>query len=239
MTGHDEGQLAAYSLHALSATEAEEVDLHVATCPDCERELAELRELRDILGEVPPEALLDGEAEDSDLLLARIMRTAAGEDDPTTPIRPLRRRRTGHHWLRRGLLAAAAVVLLAAAFVGGMLTQRGTTAPQASAPPANVVTLSATSQQTGVGMTMNVTRAVGWVGLTGRFTGVTPGTPCDIYVITLSGQRILAGGWVAPANANTAVVTINGSAVIDPSQISEIEVVNTSNNQQMVAAKAA
>ena len=232
MSTHDQGLLAAYCLDALSSTEAEELDEHLRTCQDCQRELAELRELREVMAEVPPEALLDGEAEDSDLLLARIMRAAEGQDEPTTPIRPIRHRRSG--WWRRGLMVAAAVVVLAAAFVGGMLTQRGTT-PTAAA---NTYTVSATDRQTGVGMTMNVTRASGWVALTGQFTGVTPGTPCDIYVISDTGQRVLAGGWVAPANANTAVVTINGSAVIDPAHVAAIEVVDTNNNRRMVQASA-
>ncbi len=245
MTIHDDqGLLAAYCLHALSSAEAEEVDLHVSTCLDCQRELAELLEMREILDEIPPEALLDGEAEDSDLLFARIMRDAVVEDEPTMPVRPLRRHRTGF-W-RRGLLVAAAVVLLAAAFAGGVLAQRGVAAPEAAAPPSSTapassdtVTLHAISAQTGVGMSMDLTRKVGWVALTGRFTGVRPGTPCDIYLISTSGQRVLAGGWVAPANAYTAVVTINGSAVIDPSDVAAIEVVDTANNQRMVTANVA
>lgn len=232
MSTHDHDMLAAYTFDALSSTETAEVDGHLLTCPDCQRELAELRELRDVINQVPPEALLEGEAEDSELLLARILRTAQADDEPTTPIRTGRRRRPGGWW-RRGLMVAAAVVLLAAAFGGGMLTQRGST-PTAAA---NTFTVATTSQQTGVGMSMDVTPAAGWVALTGRFTGVTPGTPCDIYVISDTGQRVLAGGWVAPANANTAVITINGSAVIDPRHISAIEVVDTDNDQQMVVAR--
>lgn len=231
MSTHDQGQLAAYCLEALASDEAEEVDQHVRTCPDCQRDLEELRELREVMGQVPPEALLDGEAEDSELLLARIMRAAEGDDPPE---KQGKRRRTD--WWRRGLLVAAAVVLLAAAYGGGILTQRR--AASSTATASNAFTVSATSPKTGVGMSMDVTPAVGWVALSGHFTGVTPGTPCDIYVISRNGGRILAGGWVAPANADKAVVTVAGSAVIDPRTLAAIEV-DTSEGKQLVVAPVA
>lgn len=231
MNTHDQDQLAAYCFNALSSDEAAEVDEHLSTCPDCQRELAELRELHEFMSSVPPEALLDGEAEDGELLLARIMRAATTEAEGTIPAP--RRRPRGAGWWRRGLMVAAAVVLLAAAFGGGLLAARH---PATSASPANTFTVSATSRQTGVGMTMDITPATGWVALTGRFTGVTPGTPCDIYVVGHDGRRILAGGWVAPANADKAVVTVNGSAVIDPKDIAAVEV-DTDAGRQMVVAQ--
>ncbi|HVV18097.1 MAG TPA: zf-HC2 domain-containing protein [Pseudonocardiaceae bacterium] len=231
MSTHDQGQLAAYCLDALPSDEVEEVNEHVRTCPDCQRDLAELRELREILDQVPPEALLDGEAEDSELLFARIQRAAEGGGQPDKPV--VRPRRGG--WWKRGLLVAAAVVLLAGAFAGGMLTQRHA-APSAGQAQPGTYTVSATDPATGVGMSMDVTEKRGWVALSGHFTGVTPGTPCDIYVVSRAGKKVLSGGWVAPPNADTAVITVEGSAVIDPRDIAAIEV-DTTQGTRMVVAK--
>jgi hypothetical protein len=231
MTTHDQAQLAAYCFNALTTDEAVAVDQHLRTCPECQLELEELRELHEVMSSVPPEALLDGEAEDSELLFARIMRAATEDTDDDTPA-PRRRPRGGIGWWRRPLLVAAAIVLLAAAFGGGLLTARHTSP---AAAPATTFTVSATSHQTGVGMSMDITPAHGWVALTGHFTGVTPGTPCDIYVVGHDGRRILAGGWVAPADADKAVVTVNGSAVIDPKDIAAVEV-DTDTGRQMVVA---
>ena len=53
-------QLGAYALGALDEHEAAEMAAHIEGCPTCRRELAELESVRDLLGELPPEAMLDG-----------------------------------------------------------------------------------------------------------------------------------------------------------------------------------
>ena len=284
MSTHETGQLGAYSLGALVAAEAAEVERHLETCPDCRRELDELEAVHAQIELVPPEVLLDGAAEDSDLLLARILRAAdqlttdqtvrmpaatpesterlpAATAEPTERMpaadtttelpttisgklpEPRKAEQRRRPWYRGPLAAAAGVVILAGVFAGGIVLGHQSVPPAAStaAPPNTGTgtgsrTVSATDPATGVGMSMQLTSKAGWVDLQGHFTGVTPGTPCEIYLVSRAGERVLAGGWVAPANANTAVVTVDGSAIMDPDDVGSIEI-DTSAGKRLVTAR--
>jgi hypothetical protein len=241
MSGHDLARLACHSFGVLAPDEAADVDRHVLTCADCRRELEEFGDLRDLLSRVPAEALLDGPAEDGELLLSRIAHAAATPlPAPARPEglpsrRPVRRS-------RGFLLTAAAVVLLGGTFGAGVLTGRhtGGTADTAPDQPSagtepGARTISMRDPQTGVGMSMDLVPAVGWVSLSGHFTGVTPGSACEIYVVARSGDRILAGGWLAPADADRAVVTVEGSAIVAPADITSVEVDTTQGKRLVVA----
>ena len=70
-TQHEPQLLGAYVLGALEEQEVRTVEEHLASCPECRGELDELRAMEAYLGDVPPEALLDGPPEGGDLLLAR------------------------------------------------------------------------------------------------------------------------------------------------------------------------
>jgi anti-sigma factor RsiW len=63
---YDRSLLGAYALGALEPDEERVVEEHVATCDDCFYGLTVLRRLRNHLGQVPPEAFLDGPPEDND-----------------------------------------------------------------------------------------------------------------------------------------------------------------------------
>jgi len=229
MSTHETGQLGAYCLGALAIADTAEVEAHLVSCPDCRRELAELDAAKRQIQLVPPEVLLDGAAEDSDLLLARILRAA--EQPAAKPAAPRKRR----PWYRGPLAAAAGVVVLAGVFAGGIVAGHQGTPPSATALPSGTRTVSATDPVTGVGMSMQLIPGRGWVTLAGRFTGVTPGTPCEIYVVSTAGQRVLAGGWVAPADANTAMVTVTGSAIMDPGTIGSVEIDTTAGGRLVTA----
>lgn len=75
---HDRDALGAFALGGLDADEARRVGEHLAGCAECRDELAELNELKDLLGEVPPEAFLDGPPDD-DMLLQRTLRQVRAE----------------------------------------------------------------------------------------------------------------------------------------------------------------
>jgi predicted anti-sigma-YlaC factor YlaD len=349
MSTHETELLGAYCLGALESADAATVQAHLRDCPECRRDLDELGEVRELLGEVPPEALLDGAAEDNELLLARLlMRAGETEDEPEpdtvrlppagpdatrtgslrgelpTPVLPtdppvpeqhrpeppgpeLRgtlaaespaeqttrmppvsgdpagraptkpdtgavgrsgppseetvrmaaaadrpgerppaslaearaRRHADRRWYRGPLLVAAAAVVLAGVFAGGLLTGRQTAPAITSATGAanGARTIAAHSTSTGVGMSIDLVPKAGWVTVQGKFTGVTPGTACDIYLITRSGQRILAGAWIAPADADKVVVTVPGSAIIAPGDVAAIEI-DTVAGQQLVVGHA-
>ena len=83
MSEHDRSQLGAYALGALEPDEVREVDEHLATCAECRAELAELEEMKEFLGEVPPEAFLEGPPADGDLLLQRTLREVRELTSPT------------------------------------------------------------------------------------------------------------------------------------------------------------
>src|SRR4029453_9425976 len=74
MNEHDRELLGAYALGVLDPGEKHAIDEHVASCAACRPDLDELVEMKDSLGEVPPEAFLDGPPEDGDLLLQRTLR---------------------------------------------------------------------------------------------------------------------------------------------------------------------
>ena len=78
-TSHPRESLGAYALLALDDTERQEVEAHLASCADCRAEYEELRTMTDLLGDLPPEALLDGPPEDGDLVLHRTLNAVREE----------------------------------------------------------------------------------------------------------------------------------------------------------------
>src|SRR6185312_3380794 len=57
---HDPGELGALALGLLEPARARAVEEHLATCAACRRDLEDLTAVTDLLGEVPPEAMLEG-----------------------------------------------------------------------------------------------------------------------------------------------------------------------------------
>lgn len=108
MTEHVTDELELYAVGALRTGEAERVTLHLAVCPVCREELAEISTTVNVLPDMvamrePPAGLKE-----------RIL-AAATADLPVTPVKhetawSFRPRRT---WLMTGALAAAVVLLLA------------------------------------------------------------------------------------------------------------------------------
>ena len=104
-TNHDRQLLGAYVLGVLDEREVRAVEDHLASCPRCRAELAELRTMEAAMGDVPPEALLDGPPEGGDLLVQRALRQVRSERGGQ-----LRRRQVG-----LGLVAAAVAAVVIAA----------------------------------------------------------------------------------------------------------------------------
>ncbi|MFD0820657.1 zf-HC2 domain-containing protein, partial [Micromonospora zhanjiangensis] len=98
---HHPQLLGAYVMDALDRAERHAVEEHLVGCRPCRSEVADLEQVRDVLGDLPPEALIQGPP-DADLVLARTLRRMRAETTAST-------RR------RRALVAAGAVVLLAGA----------------------------------------------------------------------------------------------------------------------------
>src|SRR5215475_1430852 len=125
---HGSTLLGAHLLGGLDPADADAFEQHLATCAGCRAEAAELETLRAVLDELPPEAFLDGQPDDGDLVVQRA-------------IRQIRQERSGgrrNTWL---LGAAAAVVVIAALVTAGVVIGRSTgtgvtAAPTTAATPA-------------------------------------------------------------------------------------------------------
>lgn len=218
--------IAGYIAGDLTAAEREVVEAHLVTCAECREEVESLQEMRDFLGALPPEALLDGPPDGGDLLLQRTLRQVRGEAATT---------RT-----RSRLFTAAAAVVVAGAALGAgvLLGHSGQSSPVAEpgppisspAPPTTVPGTrfaSATDPTTGARLTVGLVPAAGWVRVNASVTGIPAGERCRLIVVGKDGTRDIAGNWLVSAAAETQGVNLDGSALIDPSNVSSVLVQNT------------
>jgi predicted anti-sigma-YlaC factor YlaD len=222
---HDTHLLGAYVLGTLDPAEQHHIDAHLADCPQCRTELVELEAVRDMLDEVPPEALLHGPP-DADLVLQRTLRQMRTET--TTGVRQ-----------RRALTVAAAAVALAGALAVGVLAGRGTGPgqPTNGALPAPSATTQAPvpgtrvgttfDPQTGVRLTASVVPAAGWVRVNAAVNGIPAKENCRLIVVGRHGAQEVAGGWVVSASGAHDGTNLDGSAAVAPDEVIAIKVVNT------------
>ena len=222
---HDRSPLAAYVLGALDDDEMRALDTHLADCDECRAELIEFRELEAALGEVPPEAFLDGPPEGGDLLLQRTLREV--RKDRVQAGRP-----------RRLLVAAGVAGLVAAALAGGTLIGRGTApapqagggTPTASAPaspnPSGTRTFAAKDPNTGASMTVTLSSAPGWVRVRVKADGIKAGQRCVLTVVDKSGHHMQAGSWLVSPTGEKNGTTLDGSALVAPADVASVDVVN-------------
>jgi hypothetical protein len=99
--------LGAYALGALDPSEHAEVDAHLAVCPPCQDELAELAGLAAVLGRADEQHVLAAVREVPDLVPGVVERAVAQQRAQDRARRRARRRRLG--WAT-GLVGAAAAV---------------------------------------------------------------------------------------------------------------------------------
>jgi hypothetical protein len=189
--------------------------------------------MKDSLGEVPPEAFLDGPPEGGDLLLQRTLR--AVRDDKA---------RSGRQ--RLGLIAAGVVALATVAAGAGVLVGRGTESapPQvlppaptatAPAPPVGVRTVSATDTATGASINATVTPAAGWVRVHADVSGIKAGRRCQLIVLSRNGTQVVAGSWLVSPKGEAEGTKLDGSALVAASEVAAVEVV-TFDNEKLVSA---
>jgi hypothetical protein len=209
MSEHDHSQLGAYALGALEPAEIREVDEHLATCAECRTELAELEEMKEFLGEVPPEAFLDGPPEDGELLLQRTLRE----------VRQPVKKKSRKPWL----LVAAAVVVVAGVLGGGVLIGRQTV-DQADAPVPGSRQVSAVDAATGTSMTTTVEPREGWTWVRVQITGLKPGAECVMFVTDKAGKTWTAGSWLVSDKAAQDGSRFGGGVLVRPDQVESVEI---------------
>ena len=217
MSEHDRTQLGAYALGALEPAEIQDVDEHLATCAECRAELAELEEMKDYLGEVPPEAFLEGPPEGGDLLLQRTLREVRElTPEPVQAPAPVKRR-------SRWLLVAAALVLVAGALGGGVALGRSTV-PQADEPVAGYKEVTATDTNTGTTMATTVEPRAGWSWIRVNIKGLKAGAECQMLVTDTTGKSWVAGSWVVSPKAARDGSIFGGGVLVPLDQVRSVEI---------------
>lgn len=213
MSEHDHTQLGAYVLGALEPDEVRAVDEHLAGCAEARKELAELEEMKEFLGEVPPEAFLDGPPADGDLLLQRTLR----EVRAAAPAAPPKRRRP---WL----LVAAAVVVVAGALGGGIVIGRQSVDEVASTTPAGSKEVTATDATTKVTMATTVEPRAGWSWISVELTNLKAGAECEMLVTDKAGKTYIAGSWVVSEKAAREGSRFGGGVLVPVDQVKSVQI---------------
>ncbi len=217
MSEHDRTQLGAYALGALEPAEAAAVDEHLATCAECRAELAELTEMKDFLGEVPPEAFLEGPPEGGDLLLQRTLREVREPQVRELQVQAPPKRRS--RWLQ----IAAAVVVVAGALGGGVVLGRST-APGADQPVAGSKLVTAKDTTTGATMAATVEPRAGWSWVKVQVSGLKAGDQCEMVITDKSGKSWVAGSWLVSEKAAKGESAFGGGVLTPIDQVRSVEI---------------
>ncbi|HZX02485.1 zf-HC2 domain-containing protein [Kribbella sp.] len=228
MSEHDRTQLGAYALGALEPAEAAEVEAHLATCAECQDELAELTELKNLLGEVPPEAFLDGPPENGELMLQRTLREARAMPPVELPApTPVKRRSP---WL----LIAAAAVVVAGALGGGVAIGRSST-PSSDQTVAGSRQVTTVDTNTGARMATTVEPRTGWSWVQVHVSGLKAGDQCEMVVTDKAGYSWVAGSWLVSEKAAKNGSTFGGGVLVPLDQVHTVEI-RTVQGQHVVTA---
>lgn len=236
----------------LSEQEQQQWEDLLAEDADFAAQMRSLEEVAQAVRELPPELFIDGPSEDYQLMARRVTTaarsnaTGAQPQDPTSDrhigaAAAKKPRETGPG--RRWWLTAAACALLAAGagvVAGGSWERRSgetiaaptptvtvTATPAPTPPPPNVVTAANRNEETGAAMQVRLTPAAGWVRVQVTVTGIPAGQRCRIWVVSQDGQRELAGSWLVSPKGAQEGTTLDGSAIIDPDQVTNIIIENT------------
>jgi hypothetical protein len=220
MNEHDRTQLGAYALGALEPDEAREVDEHLATCAECRAEVAELAQMKDFLGEVPPEAFLDGAPDGGDLLLQRTLR----EVRQLTPEPVAAPAKTSARWRSRWLMVAAAVVLVAGALVGGVAVGRSTAPQPADVPVAGSKQVTVTDTSSGATMATTVEPRPGWSWVQVQINGLKAGYQCEMIITDKAGDTWIAGSWKVSVKAAREGSKFGGGVLVPLDQVRSVEI---------------
>lgn len=222
--------LVEYLVGEISPAQGEVVETHLAGCAECREEVDSVREMRTMLDEIPPEMALDGPPEGGDLMLRRALRQVQAEST--------RSRRAD-----KATIAVAAAVAVAAVLGAGFFVGQATggddrpVAEQQADPQAPPLTpgstvVSATDPDTGARLSASVVPKEGWVQVNAAVTGIAAGERCRLYVVGRDGSREIAVSWVVSDKGGT----LSGTALIEPAEVTSLEVENVDGDRFVAAA---
>ncbi|HKS44089.1 MAG TPA: anti-sigma factor, partial [Amycolatopsis sp.] len=112
----------------------------------------------------------------------------------------------------------------AALAAGGAAVGRVTAGTNALSP--GTKTMSYTDSATGASMKVSVQPAAGWVRLSADVKGIPKGEKCRMFVVSREGAREEAGSWLVSESGETSGTTLDGSALIAPDDVAQVEVEN-------------
>jgi anti-sigma factor RsiW len=186
--------LGVYVVGSIDPAERAEVDAHLAECPECREELADLASLPALLRRVP---------------VAEARRLAAGDvpqaltPPPDELLRSLLRRVAGVRRARRWRAVAAAVAVVVAAVGGGVAG--GAALGSHPAPPAAAAeTVSATAPGSGAHLVVRYQPMAWGTAMSVQVSGIPAGTVCRFRVTDAAGHVTVAGSWRVSYRAATA-----------------------------------
>ena len=216
MTAHTD--VGAYSMGLLEEQDKRAFEDHLAGCPACAAELAELSPMAALLRGVEP--------------------AGAAQDEPAeAQVTELIRRRARQQRHRRrwqvALGAAAGIVL-----IGGGIGVGIAASPQHAGPPVSALTLtgqlhSATDPGTGAAGTVGLVAKAWGTQVTLDLAKVHGPVECELVAVAKTGERRVVMGWLVPAPGDgvpghPAHLVIRGGTSIPRSDLArfDVDVVN-------------
>jgi hypothetical protein len=231
MTAHTD--IGAYSMGLLEEQDKRAFEDHLAGCPACAAELAELSPMAALLRGVELRGV-----ELRDVELRGVEPAAAPGTDPdegpdegnvTELIRRSARQRQHRRRWQVALGAAAGIVL-----IGGGIGLGIAAAPQHPGPPAPALALtgqrhSATDPGTGVAGTVGLVAKAWGTQVTLDLSNVRGPAECELIAVSRTGQRRVVMGWlvVAPGDGvpgHPAHLVIRGGTSIPRNDLARVDV---------------
>jgi len=204
--------VAAYSLGLLEQQDRQAFEAHLAECPACKAELAELSGMSELLSGVGPVEVAV-EQPDETAVVDLVHRRAATQ-----------RRRA--RW-RTALAAAAGIVLLA----GGIAVGIATGSQQSPPAGTNVAGQrhTATDVATGVHGTVGLVSKPWGTQVTFDLSRVHGPLECELVAVSKTGQQRVIVGWMVPTHGygvpgHPAHLILEGGTSIKQSDLSHINV---------------
>ena len=189
-----------------------DVDEHVATCPDCQREIEEMRSTVSLLVLAPPVATTEGPG---DLLLHRTLARATQE----------RRRRR----VVASVAIAASLLLVVPTLVWAISNVDSTVT--ATAPNPTILRTTASDPATGVKGSAQLQPSVSGSQLVVQVSGVKSGTKCSLVMVDRVGHRTRVESWTADYGGEATVAT---QISVPVSQVSHVELIDASANEALL-----
>jgi hypothetical protein len=209
MTAHTD--VGAYSMGLLEEQDQRAFEEHLAGCPACAAELAELS---------PMAALLKG---------AELQGVEPGEDKVTDLVRRRARQQRHRRRWQVALGAAAGIVL-----IGGGIGLGIAAAPQHAGAPAPPLTLtgqlhSATDPRTGAAGAVGLVAKAWGTQVTLDLSKVRGPAECELIAVSRTGERRVVMGWLVPVPGDgvpghPAHLVIRGGTSIPRNDLARVDV---------------